>query len=202
MKHTAILVLAVAGAAALAGCDSKAKLAKEIQGEWTSTPELLVNTGAARASLVRVMEFNRSADATEGTVTMTALITVDNALPANDSIVTPLTIAASGTATITGIYSVKDDDEVKVNLDATSLSIAVDPDAVKLSYDIIEGNSGSSLEQLRPGALRLARQQIDRAAQDVFIGLNEIDDIRIDNNLMSCEIGHKDLTFRRAEPSK
>lgn len=196
MKHTAILALALMGAAAITGCDSKSKLAQEIQGEWSSTPELLVNTGAARASLVRVMEFNRTGDSTEGTVTMTALITVDNAIPANDSIVTPLTITASGTATITGVYTVRDDDEINVNLDATSLTIAVDPEAVKLSYDIIDGNSGSSLEALRPGAMRLAQQQINRAAQEVFINLDEIDDIRIDNNLMSCEIGHKDLNFK------
>ncbi len=110
---------------------------------------------------------------------------------------TPLTITASGTAVITGVYNVKDDDEVNLNLDATSLSISVDPEAVKLSYDIIDGNSGSSLEALRPGALRLAQQQINRAAQEVFFNLDEIDDIRIDGDMMSCEIGHKDLNFRR-----
>ena len=197
MKNTALFALALMGAAALAGCDSKSKLAKELQGEWSSTPELLVNTGAARASLVRVMDFNRTADQTQGTVTMTALITVENAIPANDSIVTPLTITASGTAVITGVYNVKDDDEVNLNLDATSLSISVDPEAVKLSYDIIDGKSGSSLEALRPGALRLAQQQINRAAQEVFFNLDEIDDIRIDGDMMSCEIGHKDLNFRR-----
>ncbi len=202
MKNYAILAIALMGAAALSGCDSKSKLAKEIQGEWTSAPELLVNTGATRASLVRVAEFDRAADAAEGTVKMTALITVENTIPANDSIVTPLTITASGTAAISGFYTVKDDDELKLNLDASTLSIAVDPEAVKLDYDIIDGRSGSSLEQLRPGALRLARQQINRAAQDVFFNLDEIDDIRIDNNLMSCEIGHKDLTFRRAVPGK
>ncbi len=200
MKNSAFIALAIMGAATLTGCDSKSKLAKQIQGEWTSTPELVVNTGAARASLVRVVDFNSSNDATQGTVTMTALITVDNAIPANDSIVTPLTITASGTATITGVYTVKDDDEIAVNLDASSLSIAVDPDAVKLSYDVIDGAGGSSLEALRPGALRLAQQQINRAAQDVFFNLDEIDDIRIDNNMMSCEIGHKDLNFSRAVP--
>ncbi len=197
MKNTALFVLALAGAAAFVGCDSKSKLAGKLQGEWVSTPEMLVNTGAARAMLVRVMEFNRTADETRGTVTMTALVTVENAIHASDSIVIPLTITASGTAVITGSYRVKDDDEANLNLDATSLSISVDPDAVKLSYDIIDGNSGTSLEALRPGALRLARQQISRAAQEVFFNLDEIDDIRVDGDMMSCEIGHKDLNFRR-----
>lgn len=197
MKNTAVLALALIGAAVFAGCDSKSKLAKEIRGEWSSTPEMLVNTGAARATLTRVAEFSGAPGAPEGDVTLTALITVDNAIPANDSIVTPLTISASGTATITGVYTVKDDDEIRLNLDATSLSIVMDPDAVRLDYDIIDGGSGSSLEKLRPGALRLARQQIDRAAQEVFMNLDEIDDIRIDNNLMSCDVRHKSLTFRR-----
>ena len=197
MKNTAILAIALAGAAALSGCDSRSGLAREIQGEWSSVPELLVNTGAARASLTRVMEFTGTPGRLEGDVTLTALITVENTIPASDSIVAPLTITASGTATITGVYNVRDDDEVGFNLDATSLSIAVDPDAVRLDYDILDGKGASTVDQLRPGALRLATQQISRAAQEVFSRLDGIDDIRIDNDLMSCDIGHKDVSFRR-----
>ncbi|MDE6127114.1 MAG: hypothetical protein K2G30_09175, partial [Muribaculaceae bacterium] len=62
---------------------------------------------------------------------------------------------------------------------------------------ILDGKGASTVDQLRPGALRLATQQISRAAQEVFSRLDGIDDIRIDNDLMSCDIGHKDVSFRR-----
>ena len=43
----------------------------------------------------------------------------------------------------------------------------------------------------------LASQQIDHAARNVFFNLTEIEDIKINNNMLKCEMAHKDLTFRR-----
>ncbi len=131
---------------------------------------------------------------------MAALITVDNVMAASDSISVPLTITASGAATITGVFQAKDDDELLINLDYSSLQVSVGPQTVQLNYNLLTQESSSRLEALRPGALRLATQQIQQSATNVFSDLTEIEDIKIDNNLMSCEIGHKDLTFRRQQP--
>ncbi len=131
---------------------------------------------------------------------MAALITVDNVMAASDSISVPLTITASGAATITGVFQAKDDDELLINLDYSSLQVSVGPQTVQLNYNLHTQESSSRLEALRPGALRLATQQIQQSATNVFSDLTEIEDIKIDNNLMSCEIGHKDLTFRRQQP--
>ncbi len=131
---------------------------------------------------------------------MAALITVDNVMAASDSISVPLTITASGAATITGVFQAKDDDELLINLDYSSLQVSVGPQTVQLNYNLLTQESSSRLEALRPGALRLATQQIQQSATNVFSDLTEIEDIKIDNDLMSCEIGHKDLTFRRQQP--
>ena len=197
MKKLTTALISLAGFLMLNSCDSRQKLSEKIQGIWGGAPEMLTDTGAARASMVRMMEFTSTGTSGEGNVTLTAIITVDNTMQSIDSIVTPLTISATGTATITGVYQAKDDDDLIVNLDASSLTVDVDPDAVQLNYAVLSGDSGSQTAKLRPAAAMLATQQIERAAHNVFFNLPEIEDIKIGNNLLQCEIGHKGLTFRR-----
>ena len=197
-KFTSVIcaTAAVAGMLTLmTACDTKAKLAESVQGKWTGNPEKMLDTGAASASMVRTLEFTKGAADTEGSVTMTAMITVENTMQSNDSIVTPLQITASGVATITGVYQAKDDDELTISLDATSMNVNVDPDAVKLNYNIATATSAPLVEKLKPGAAILATQQINRAAQNAFSNITEIDDIKIEGSIMRCEINHTDLTF-------
>lgn len=182
---------------AISSCDSKQKLSENLSGVWSGQEEQLTNTEAAHASMVRMLQFTPTGTQGEGDFTMTAYITVDNTMPANDSIVTPLSITASGTATITGVYQVKDDDELMINLDASSLAVNVDPEAVELKYNVLTQQSGSELETLKPAAAVLVNQQIEHAARSAFSNITEIDDIHISGSMMKCEIGHSDLTFRR-----
>ncbi len=202
MKKSILLSFAASGLLVFTSCDSRQKLSEEVQGIWAGAPEQLTSTGAARATMVRALEFTPTGDAGEGNVTLTAYITVENTMPANDSIVTPMTITAAGTATITGLYQAKDDDDMLINLDDSSLSVTVDPEGVQLNYDILSGDSGSQLSTLRPAAVILASQQIEHAARNVFFNLSEIEDIKVNNNIMECEIGHHDLTFRRQETTR
>lgn len=200
-KFTSVIcaTAAVAGMLTLmTACDTKAKLAESVQGKWTGNPEKMLDTGAASASMVRTLEFTKGAADTEGSVTMTAMITVENTMQSNDSIVTPLQITASGVATITGVYQAKDDDELTISLDATSMNVNVDPDAVKLNYNIATATSAPLVEKLKPGAAILATQQINRAAQNAFSNITEIDDIKIKGSIMRCEINHTDLTFTKS----
>ena len=200
-KFTSVIcaTAAVAGMLTLmTACDTKANLAESVQGKWTGNPEKMLDTGAASASMVRTLEFTKGAADTEGSVTMTAMITVENTMQSNDSIVTPLQITASGVATITGVYQAKDDDELTISLDATSMNVNVDPDAVKLNYNIATATSAPLVEKLKPGAAILATQQINRAAQNAFSNITEIDDIKIEGSIMRCEINHTDLTFTKS----
>ena len=158
---------------------------------------MLLDTGAATASLVRMLEFTAGTTDTEGTVTMTALITVENTMQLNDSLVSPLQITSSGNATITGVYQAKDDDDLTISLDVTSMSVNVDPDGVQLNYNVVDGQSSPSVEKLRPGAVVLATQQINRAAQNVFSNITEIEDIHVKGSIMTCEINDKNLIFTK-----
>lgn len=195
--NIAVVAAGMMSAFGFSSCDSKQKLSEELSGVWTGQEETLTNTGAARASMVRMLQFTPTGSKGEGDFTMTAYITVNNTMPATDEIVTPITITASGTATITGVYQAKDDDELILNLDASSLTIDVDPEAVELKYDVLTQQSAPEIETLKPAAEVLVNQQIEHSARSAFSNLTEIDDIKISNNLMSCEMRHTDLTFRR-----
>ncbi|MBD5226376.1 MAG: hypothetical protein HDS68_10530 [Bacteroidales bacterium] len=200
MKKIYLLICAgLLGATMLTSCDSSEKLANSIQGEWTGNTERILDTGAAKATAVRVMSFSKGSTSTEGNVTMSAMITVENTMPFNDSIQTPLTITATGIAMITGVYQAKDDDELIISLDATSLSTDVDPEGVQMNYNVMTGEDSSVATKLKPAAVVLATQQINRAAQNMFTDINKIDDIKVKGNLMKCEIGKsdKDLVFSR-----
>lgn len=192
-----LTALAILSIFAISSCDSKQKLSKDLNGIWAGQEEKLTDTGAARASMVRMLQFTPTGTSGEGNFTMTAYITVENTMPANDSIVTPMTITASGTATITGVYQAKEDDELIINLDPSSLSIDVDPEAVQMNYNVLTTQNASELETLKPAAAVLVNQQIEKAARSVFANITEIDDIHISNAMLKCEIGHSDLTFRR-----
>lgn len=198
MKNV-LLISALVGLMAVS-CDTKTRLAEKLEGSWSSTPEQLQNTPGTQSTVVRVFDFERTPGKAEGTVTMKAMITVDNAVGSTETVTTPVSVTASGIATISGSYVAKDDDDLLVTLDYSTLDVSVDPQGVVLDYNVLTQESAPDLETLRPGAVRLATQQITRAAQTIFSNVTEIEDIKINNHLMSCEIGHRDLTFRAVQP--
>ena len=159
MKKIIMMSVALAAASLLfSSCDNKEKLSKALNGVWAGAPEQITDTGAAKASMIRSFEFTPTGNSGEGNVTMTVFITVENTMPASDSIVTPLTITATGSATLTGVYQATDDDEIKVNLDASLPTVDVDPDAVQLNYNVLTDASASNVTALKSGAEILVRQ--------------------------------------------
>lgn len=193
----ASLAMTLAGLG-LASCDSETRLAKDIQGTWSGNPQQVVDSGASSATATTLIEFVGGSDLREGTVNITALVSVENVTSFNDSVMTPLEITASGTATITGVYQVKDDDEIIVSLDGSSLNVAVDPDAVQLNMNVLTEESDPVTTQLKAGASVLVEQQVRKIANQIFSGVNKIDDIKIHGSLMEAEINHRDLTFSRS----
>lgn len=191
------VLLSLVAAVAMVSCDSKGRLAENVEGSWTSTPEQLQNTPGTQSTLVRVLDFKRTQGTSEGTVTVKALITVDNVVGGDAQPAAPMSVTASGVATINGHYQAKDDDDLLVSLDYTTMNVSVDPQGVMLSVNPLSQTETPDVEKLKPAAVQLATQQVTRAAQSAFSNMSEIEDIKINKSMMSCEIGHKDLTFRK-----
>lgn len=211
----AAVAVGVAGLG-LASCGSADKLSDEIAGTWAAAPERLDIVGADAATLTRVMEFVGQDDTPDGTVTLTALITVDNTVASSSSSdddaaptatpesvtaagddTAPLSFTATGSVTITGAFQAQNGHEIDLRLDRSSLTVQLDPSAIEMRLNLDGGTAKGVVEKLRPGAAILARQQITRAANRQFFGLDEIDEIRISGDLLTCEVKGADLTFRR-----
>lgn len=205
------LVAATVLAVAAAACGNADKLSDEIVGTWEAAPEQLNIVGAESATLTRIMEFAGRDDSPEGTVTLTGLITVANSMnvdtPAEELTDTAaatscVNITASGAFSISGAFQAMNGHEIDLRLDPSSLTVAVDPDAV----EILLNHAGSQTdpqavssvqERLRPNATALVRQQITRAAKRLLFDLDEIDGIIINGQILTCEVKQADLTFRR-----
>lgn len=145
-------------------------------------------------------QFVRNSDSkTSGVVTQTSQVAV--ILPfttnATDSAGnTPVSVTASALATVTGVWSAVDDDDIMLSFDMNTLKIDVDPDAEylyadpRLSTDIprvqpIDGNVRSAVTAL-----------VKKGMTDVVGNIREIEDVKVKDGMMRCEIGkHNKLTF-------
>lgn len=181
----------------LAACNGKAGLAEKVSGSWASSPERFVDNQASSASIIQIIEFVREPGKTGGTLTMSGLFSLMSAVPESAAVVQPISITASGVATIEGEWTAQDDDEIAIFLDGSTLKISVDPDAVVLDMNLLSGTSQPDTTSLRPAIARSVEKQIKSAVETQFFNARKIDDIKIKDNIMSCEINKRDLTLRR-----
>ncbi len=197
MKRIFYMALPLLMLGALSSCDEKSRLASEIEGTWTGAPEQMTVTDAASSSATRVITFTKGDKNMPSTMSVDAMFSVEIALPATDGIVTPIAVTASGTAVIAGTWQPVDDDEIAVFLDRSTLEVSVDPDAVTLTASPLFA-SQSQVDSLKPAMTQAVKQHITSAMEHSVLDFNRIDDIKIKNNILSCEIGKKDLTFHRS----
>lgn len=192
-KSIALITLA----AFITSCDSKSKLADDVSGTWSSSPEKLIDNDASSASITKIIEFIKTPEQSGGELILSGLISITTQLPQSPEINQPISYSASGVATIQGEWSAQDDDEIAIFLNAKTLSINVDPQSVVLKYDILTQTSAPDTAQLKPAMAESIKAQISHAVETQFFNAKKIDDIKIKDNIMSCEINDRDLTLRR-----
>ncbi len=201
-QSLAILCLgALALSPTLASCDSEARLAENITGTWAATPEKLIDSDAMSATAIRIIQFNPDADNNKGgDLQMTALVSITNAMSnKTPAIIESYTVSASGIATLTGEWAAVEDDKVSLHLDESTLKVSVDPEAVLVSVNTLTDATISTPDSIKPIIADHLKQQITIAVRNQIFDINAIDDIKITNNLMSCEINKRDYTLRRQD---
>lgn len=199
MKKILYLALpALLLAATVSSCDEKARLASDIEGSWSGTPERVYVSDAASSTITRVFTFVKSDGDAPATVIVNAMFSTEQTVPSTDSIMQPLTITASGNATITGTWSPIDDDEIAIALNHSTMKVDVDPEAVTLEYDVLSADSHPEVEALKPAIAQTVKAHLTRVMTESVFDFAKLDDIKIKGNIMSCEINKKDITFHRA----
>ena len=181
----------------LASCDSKQTLAKEINGSWSASPDRIADTEAMSTCIVRIVDFDKAPSQAGGDMILSGLVSVSSQLPVSESVQQPVSLTAGGVASIRRTWLAHDDDEIVVVLDPETFTVNVDSSAVVLTTDILTGDDAPDLALLKPSAVAMVRQQITQAAQTDFFSIHKIDDIKIHDNMMSCEINDRDITLRR-----
>lgn len=202
IRSSLVAIAVVSMAALFTSCESKTKLAKSIEGSWTATPERLADDDAVSATSVRIFDFlpDTTTPVTNGQLVMSSMVTITTAADNSgdtDGIMQHYTVSASGVATVTGTWTVIDDDEVRIDVDPSSLTVKVDPQGVEVNVNAITSQTVSVPDSIKPAFAESVKAQIRRLVEKQFFDVSKIDDIEIKDEFMTMEINKRDYSLRR-----
>lgn len=170
-------------------------------GAWQGNPERLEVQGAADATSTVTIDFAPTEGRRgTGTVNLSAVIEVEQAVSSFSGFDEGYETSVAATASIIGRYVCEenDDDDILVTFDPASLKVNVDPAGVTFSQNLLSGTQQPVLDSLTAVCADRWRVALAPVIRDAFGKYTRIDDIKIHHSdIMSCEIGDRDYTFRR-----
>lgn len=198
MKKSKIFMMAAAtivAATAMVSCDKK----PEIAGSWTCAPQRINNVeGAFTASSIDVFNFANPVDNSQGgAVTISSMISAQQTVSGTPDLIEPYQETVAATATISGTWAFRedDDDDVDIVLDYSTLKVNVDPAGVAFSQNYITGREQPQLDSLTASAVTRWQQTITEAMKPYYGKFSRFDDISVKNGIMRAEVNDVDLTF-------
>lgn len=203
MKIPAITTSVLLALSGLCTLMSSCSGSDQLPGLWQGTPERL-NTipSAAYATSAMSLDFGPRTDKHSGNVIVSTVIDVTQSVDGlSQTILEPFEATVTATAQISGRYTWKDDDELLLALDGSTMTVSVDPAGVTFSENILTGTERPVLDSLTTATVNRWKAEITGAASEQFARFAAIDDVSIHHgDIMSCEAGHRDYTFRRVVP--
>lgn len=187
---------------ALTGCNEASRLAGEVSGSWSSTPQMLVNDPGSQATIVEAIDFQRDSDTNGGTVIITGLISSTGSTSGNEALMQPFEIAASARSTITGKWTAIDDDDITLALDLQTLKVDIDPTALVISSNVLTGATESNPENVKPQIAQMVRSAIQRQLTARYTSWSKLDDVKIKEKgtVLKFEVGKKDYIYYTQAP--
>lgn len=195
------LLSVVAAVAFTTACESPTRLASKIEGTWSTSPQRFDKEIVGQGTYTPVFQFTRSDRRPEGSVVISAQLSVT--MPVNapvDSLgAAPVSATAAGLATISGIWTADDDDELKIALDPSTLDITMDPDVQFAIADVFTDYDTDSISKVSPQVMRAFAEEARRGMTDVISRINELDDIDFQSDAMfTAKLNGTKLTFARS----
>lgn len=180
--------------------NSEARLAKEISGVWQGTPEAFSDNSAITATIIDFYEFSpatKTADGTlSGSVTVTGMVNTTTQIVGDDTSTEPLSFSAAARTSITGTWTVIDDDEISLSFDPQSLTVKVDPDAIT-DNTISLGTTFPSVDSIRPGLDKTIEHGIRSALTNRYASMRLMDDVKVNGTLLKYESNHEDFVLTK-----
>ncbi len=194
-----LLELLTVSAVVVSCSNSEARFAKQVPGVWQGTPEIF-SDAPYTATIVDVYDFAPVADtddsALTGNVTVTGMVNTTTQIVGDSAFIEPLRLSVSARTSISGTWTVIDDDEIALALDPQTLKVDVDPDAV-LANDTPLPLGSPAIDSLRPAVCRNIEQNIRTALTTRYTGMRKLDDVKIKGKLLKYEVGHEDFVLTR-----
>lgn len=193
-----ILILAAA-AIALGACTGPKIVNQDLRGQWDTDQTVTEQHISYTPTLM--FEPTEGSD-NAGKVVLVARIHQNMTTTAADTAMgRDIRLEALTTATMQGEYLIKekDDDDIKVHFDPTTLEVVTEPASIRLSYTVLtdSATAASRLEALRPSALDMAMRNGRESAERLMREIDDIDDVRVAGDTLRCELDDAHLMFRR-----
>ncbi len=203
MKHSIFTYAVICAGMFMGFASTSCSEDTKIDGSWIGTQERLFLNEKSLADCEAESRFTFTPDADDashGNVSIVTDLTIQDAVPSNDSIVSSYEITVTGSSKISGTYVFTNDDEITVNLDSKTLQINIDPDGVVFASNVFTGQQEPQVEPLsRTELAGRYERQLRMAVAGLYDRYHRIDEIKISHNIMACEIADHDYSFRRAD---
>ena len=182
-------------------CESPSRLASKIEGIWSGSSERFDKQVVGDGTYTPVYEFSRSDNRPEGTVTLSAQVSIT--MPINSQVnaegTAPVSATAAALATVSGYWIADDEDEVKIAFDASTLAITMDPDVQIAIADVYTAFDTDSVATVPAPVMKAFREQVNRGMNAVISRTHEFDDIRFPADaIMTAKVGKTRQTFARS----
>lgn len=203
MKISSSLFFSVVATLGTIAAVSSCAKSDRFAGTWQGAPERMTNVpDVADATSTMTIDFAPSqSDKKTGTADFSAVIELTQATtPAPGSVDAVYETNVTATASISAKYVFEDDDDedIILSFDPSSLKVDVDPAGVAFSENLLSQTERPVLDSLTASTAEKWRVVLSGAIRDEFMKYNKIEDIKIHHDdMMSCEVAHRDLTFRR-----
>ena len=189
-------------ALALVSCNDNARLASEVQGTWTGTPENFTDNSVVTATILETFDFVSDGTVIAkgshgGSVVIVGMITASTQVVADAGLVEPLSLTATAKSTISGTWTVIDDDEIALSLNLQSLAVDVDPSTLVVEGNVLTGNDTPKIDSIRPSVAATIGASMKRALENRYASFRHLDDVKVKGPLLKFEIGKMDCVFTR-----
>ena len=94
----------------------------------------------------------------------------------------PYSLSVAAMASVSGRWEAIDDDEIRIDFDANTLKVSVDPEAVALIANPLSGASQSEVDSLRPQMAQFYQTELTNAMRVRYSTFTKLDDVKTHNN--------------------
>lgn len=219
MKIKFFMAAAMAAVLGLSSCGGEdAKLAGRLAGTWKgATTELLKgkkdkpdkddshkygdpNTPGRmdidELSCTPTFTFVRTDGTNGGTIDISADYTLTKGVESR-AMTTPVNATVAGNFNASGTWTVKDGDEVILNLDPSKTVVNVDTTSLTLAYARLTDAPQDSLKSLKGRIVSNIPDVIKPMIAGRVQKMRKLDDIKITGNTMVLEAGHNKIPFTK-----